>query len=82
MGYTVRQTGLASILPAILLYCGNEDKLDDQGSDLGHDNLLIRGRNAAFASVVNYEAEHGIRLSDRQIKMSECEPRSSSVSLV
>ena len=41
IGYNVRQTYLTSILPAILLYCWNEDKIDNRGSDLGHDDLSI-----------------------------------------
>ena len=55
-------------MSSIWLYYRNEDDVDDRGSDLGHDDLLILGRNAA--SAVSYQAEHSIPPSDRQI-MSE-----------
>ena len=50
VGYTVQQTWLASILSAILSHHWNEDKINDQGSDLGHDDLSILARNATFCS--------------------------------
>ena len=45
--YTVGQICLASILSPILLYCWNEDKIDDRDSDIGDDDLSILERNAA-----------------------------------
>ena len=35
-------------LSAILLYDWNEDKISDGGADLGHDDLTVLGRSAAF----------------------------------
>ena len=74
-------TWLVSVLSAILLFYRNEDKINDPGSDLGHNDLLILGRSVAFclavktplayASAVTYEAEQGVPPSDLQITMSE-----------
>ena len=56
------------------MYYWNEDKIDDQGSDLEHV-LLTLWKNATFclanALEVNFPAEHGIPPSDLQIIMSE-----------
>ena len=77
VGCTVYQTWLAFVSSVILLCYWNEDKIDDQGSYLRHDDLLILGRNAAFClaidrlGLVSYQAEHSIPPSDRQIIMSK-----------
>ena len=68
VGYAARQTWLTSILSAILLYHWNEDKIDDWGSVLGHDDLSIIGRSATFCSAVD-------RRGRQNAEQNTCLPR-------
>ena len=59
VGYSVHQSGLASIFPVTLLYYWNEDQIDEWGSDIiGHDNLSILRRNAIFCLAINHLGLH------------------------
>ena len=58
------------ILSVIWPYYWNEDNNDDRGLDLGHDDLSILGRKAAFCSATD-QAEHSISPSARLIIMSD-----------
>ena len=63
--YTVCQTKLASILPAVLSYYWTDGKMNDR----------------SYTSAVNYQAEHGIPPSNRQTIMSEVSLRTRPIRL-
>ena len=49
----MHQTWLTLVLSAILLHYCYADQIDDWNSDLGHNDLLIWGRNAVFCLVTD-----------------------------